>query len=342
MADTRFFRRAGPFTVSHIVDVTGAKPGPDLALDLMLSDVAPLDTATPADLSFLDNTKYLDALADSQAGVCVISPKFADRAPEGMALLLSDAPYKTYALAAQAFYPRQAGAGLISPAAHVDPSAKIGAGTSLSPGVSIGASVEIGENCQIAANVVIDDGVVLGDDCVVGSNVSISHSLVGDRVRIYPGVRVGQDGFGFAPDPGGHVKVPQLGRVIIHDDVEIGANSCIDRGSGPDTIIGAGCWIDNLVQIGHNVQLGRGCIMVAQSGIAGSTKLGDFVVLGGQVAVSGHLNVGTGAQIAGQSGVVADVEAGAILGGTPAQPLRDWHRQSILLAKMIKEKRVRK
>jgi len=339
MADTRFFQRAGPFAVSYIVELTGAEPGPGVAPDFALSDVAPLETATATDLSFLDNTKYLDALALSSAGVCIINPKYADRAPQGMALLLSESPYKSYALAAQAFYPRAAGDGAISATAHIDPSAKIGGGTSLGPGVCVGAGVEIGKNGQIAANVVIDDGVIVGDDCVLGANVSISHSIIGDRVRMYPGVRIGQDGFGFAPDPHGHVKVPQLGRVIVHDDVEIGANSCIDRGSGPDTIIGAGCWIDNLVQVGHNVQLGRGCIMVAQSGIAGSSRLGDFVVLGGQVAVSGHLNIGAGAQIAGQSGVVADVEAGAVVGGTPAQPLRDWHRQSILLAKMVKEKR---
>jgi UDP-3-O-[3-hydroxymyristoyl] glucosamine N-acyltransferase len=256
--------------------------------------------------------------------------------------LFSDAPYKAYALAALAFYPVAALAALIAPTAHIDATAKIGEGASVGPGAYIGAAVEIGVNCQIGANAVIDAGVIMGDDCVIGANASISHGILGDRVRLYPGVRIGQDGFGFAPDPQGHVKVPQLGRVIIHDDVEIGANSCIDRGSGPDTVIGEGCWIDNLVQIAHNVQLGRGCILVAQSGIAGSSTLGDYVVVGGQVAVSGHLSIGSGAQIAGQSGVVADVGAGAIIGGTPAQPIRDWHRQSIMLAKMVKEKKVRK
>lgn len=342
MADTRFFRRAGPFTVSEIAEKTGAEPGPDVDPDQALNDVAPLGAATASDLSFLDNTKYLDELAASKAGVCIIRRKFAERAPAGMALLFSDTPYKAYALAAQAFYPLGASDGLIAPTAAIDPGAKVGEGTSVDPGAYLGAGVEIGLSCRIGANAVVGPGVVIGDDCIIGANASISHAVIGDRVRLYPGVRIGQDGFGFAPDPQGHVKVPQLGRVIIHDDVEIGANSCVDRGSGPDTVIGEGCWIDNLVQIGHNVQLGRGCIMVAQSGIAGSSKLGDFVVLGGQVAVSGHLTIGSGAQIAGQSGVVADVEPGAVMGGTPAQPIRDWHRQSIMLAKMVKEKRVGK
>ena len=342
MADSRFFQRAGPFSVSAIADLIGAEVAPGGNLERMIQDVAPLETATSDDLSFLDNTKYLDALTASQAGVCILRSKFADRAPDGMTMLFSEAPYKAYALAAQAFYPKPNNSEQVSPYAQVDSSAKIGAGTLINSGAVIGAAAEIGSNCIIDANAVIGAGVTLGDDCVVGAGTSISHSIVGHRVRFYPGVRVGQDGFGFAPDPTGHVKVPQLGRVIIHDDVEIGANSCIDRGSGPDTIIGEGCWIDNLVQIGHNVQLGRGCIMVAQSGVAGSSTLGDFVVLGGQVAVSGHLTIGTGAQIAGQSGVVSDVEPGAVMGGTPAQPIRDWHRQSILLAKMVKEKRVRK
>jgi len=342
MADKRFFDRAGPFSISEIAERSGAEPAPGVNGNDILSDVSPLDTATADDLTFLDNTKYLDALADSRAGACIMHAKNADRAPAGMSLLFSDAPYKAYALAAQAFYPRGSGDALISPAASIDPSATSGSGTSIGPGTCIGASVEIGNDCQIAANVVIGDGVTLGDGCRVGANVSISHSIIGNRVHLYPGVRIGQDGFGFAPDPAGHVKVPQLGRVIIHDDVEIGANSCVDRGSGPDTVIGEGCWIDNLVQVAHNVQLGRGCILVAQSGVAGSSVLGDFVVLGGQVAVSGHLKIGAGAQIAGQSGVVSDVEAGAILGGTPAQPIRDWHRQSIMLAKMVKEKRTRK
>jgi UDP-3-O-[3-hydroxymyristoyl] glucosamine N-acyltransferase len=176
--------------------------------------------------------------------------------------------------------------------------------------------------------------VVVGADCAIAANVTLSHCLVGDRVRLHPGVRIGQDGFGFAPDPAGHVKVPQLGRVIVHDDVEMGANCTVDRGSGPDTIIGAGCWFDNLVQIGHNVELGRGCIMVAQSGISGSSKLGDFVVVGGQVGIAGHLTIGSGASVAAKSGVMRDVAEGDTVGGYPAQPIRDWHRQTASLRRL--------
>jgi UDP-3-O-[3-hydroxymyristoyl] glucosamine N-acyltransferase len=186
---------------------------------------------------------------------------------------------------------------------------------------------------------VIGPGVVLGEDCIVGACASITHSIVGKRVNIYPGVRIGQDGFGFAMGPQGHAKVPQLGRVIIQDDVEIGANTTIDRGAGPDTIIGSGTKIDNLVQIGHNVQLGRGCVIVAQVGISGSTRLGDFVAVGGQAGLTGHLHIGAGARIAGQSGVMRDIEPGGTVGGSPAVPMADWLRQSALIGQMARKKR---
>jgi UDP-3-O-[3-hydroxymyristoyl] glucosamine N-acyltransferase len=203
----------------------------------------------------------------------------------------------------------------------------------------VGANTEIGEGTWLGPGVVIGEGVVVGRDCRIHANVTLSHCIVGARVTVFPGARIGQDGFGFAPDPRGHVTVPQLGRVLIHDDVRIGANTTIDRGAGPDTVIGAGCRIDNLVQIGHNVVLGRGCIVVAQAGIAGSTRLGDFVVLGGQAGLTGHLTIGAGAQVAAQAGVMDDVPPGAIYGGSPAIPARDWHRQTVAVRKLVKKER---
>jgi UDP-3-O-[3-hydroxymyristoyl] glucosamine N-acyltransferase len=321
VADPRFFTRRGPLTIAEICELTVATAATGTDTASLVADVAPLETATSDDLTFLDNTKYLADLGDSSAGFCLLREEHAERAPEGMTLLFSPNPYKAYALTAQAFYAKELDAAFVAPGAFVD------------------SSAELGDNTRVDAGAVIGPGVIVGSNCVIGNGASLSHCLVGDNVRIYPGVRIGQDGFGFAPDPSGHVKVPQLGRVIIEDNVEVGANTCIDRGSGPDTIIGAGTWIDNLVQIGHNVVLGKGCIIVAQVGISGSTKLGDFVVVGGQAGIAGHLTIGSGAQVAAKSGIISNIEAGAVVGGYPAQPLRDWHRQSVILARMVKERK---
>jgi UDP-3-O-[3-hydroxymyristoyl] glucosamine N-acyltransferase len=255
-----------------------------------------------------------------------------------MTLLLTTNPYIAFARAARRFYPTPRPPAGIAPSAVVDPTAVLGEGVAIAPHVVIGAHAEIGAGTAIGANSVIGDGCVIGKDCLIGANATVSHCLMGDRVMLYPGVRIGQDGFGFAMDPSGHVKIPQLGRVRIGDDVEIGANSTVDRGAGPDTVIGAGCMIDNLVQIAHNVVLGRGCVLVSQSGISGSSHLGDFVTVGGQAGIIGHLSVGDGARIGGQSGVTRDVSSGTAVGGSPAVPIMQWHRQTAALNRMTRKK----
>ena len=338
MADPRFFECAGPLTLVELAAIANAEIAGNPLPEWRGRDVASLDAAGPEDVTFLDNRLYAPDLVKSKAGACILHPDLAARAPAGMALLLTPTPYKAYAAVARAFHPDAARVPGIHAAAAVDPSAILGQGITIEAGAVIGAQAEIGDHCVIRANAVIGRGVVLGAGCAIGAGASLSHCVLGARVAIYPGVRIGQDGFGFATDAGRHIKVPQLGRVLIGEDTEVGANSCIDRGSAGDTVIGPGCMIDNLVQIGHNVRLGRGCVIVAQVGISGSTRLDDYVVVGGQVGFAGHLHVGTGARIAAQSGVHRDIAAGQTVGGYPAVPIVEWRRQVATLKQMARKK----
>ena len=338
MPDPRFYAVAGPFTLAEIAEAAGAELAVGADPTRRLCDVAPLSHATAEHLSFLANLKYVDAFAACRAGACVAPAALADRAPADVAVLTSDNPYKSFALAAQLFHPVPLPEPGIHPAAVIDPAAVLGAGCRVEAGAVIDAGVRIGARCLIGANVAIGPAVEIGDDTRIGTCASLSHCLIGARVKIFPGVRIGQEGFGFAIDRSGHVKIPQLGRVLIEDDVEIGANTTIDRGSGPDTVIAQGCRIDNLVQIAHNVRIGRGSVIAAQSALAGSARVGDFVQIAGQVGVADHRSVGDGARLAGQTGVTRDIEPGATYGGTPAVPVRQWHRQSAHLARLARGK----
>jgi UDP-3-O-[3-hydroxymyristoyl] glucosamine N-acyltransferase len=254
-----------------------------------------------------------------------------------MALLVCDEPYKAYARAAQAFYPVAEAQARRAPSAIIDPTAVVPDDCDIGPNVVIEPGVQLGRRCRVGANAVIGAGVEVGDDCRIGANVTLTHCLVGARVVLHPGVRIGQEGFGFAPDAKSPVKVPQLGRVVIGDDVDIGANTTIDRGSGHDTIIGSGSMIDNLVQIGHNVVLGRCCILAGQVGISGSTRLDDFVMVGGQGGLAGHLYIGKAARIAAKSGLMRDVPAGQTVCGSPAVPLTEFMRQIAVLQRLAKK-----
>jgi len=337
MPDPRFHQRAGALALARLAEITGAKLDAGADPAKMIDDVGPLDQAGSSVLSFLDNIKYKDQFAATKAGACIVAPAMQDSAPRGVALLLSAHPYKAYALAAQAFYPDQKPAPSIAVSAFVHPEAELGKGCVIEHGAVIAARAEIGEGSWIEPNAVIGAGVRIGRDCRIGAGSTVSHALIGDRVRVYPGCRIGQDGFGFAMDPKGHVKVPQLGRVIIEDSVEIGANTAIDRGAGPDTVIGTGTWIDNLVQIGHNVKIGRGCVIVAQVGISGSTVIEDYAVLAGQAGIAGHLRIGKGAMIGAQAGVMRDVPAGEKHMGSPSMPIKQFMRQVATLGRLIKK-----
>lgn len=342
MVDPRFFTTAGPFTLAHLAEVAKARLAPGADGGKQAVDVAPLDTAGPEHVSFLDSRGYLETFAKSRAGACLVHPDFAERAPQTMVLLLTETSYLAFARVTRAFHPPPPLEPGMASTAVVDPTAKLGEGCRIEPGAVIGPGAEIGARCHIGPNSVIGARVVLGDNCTIGACASLGYCLVGNRVVIYPGACIGQEGFGFTTGEEGYVKIPQVGRVIIHDDVEVGANTTIDRGSGADTIIGQGCMIDNLVQIAHNVQLGRGCVLSGQVGLSGSAKLGDYVMLGGQAGLAGHLAVGDRAMVAAQSGVHKDLNGGQVYGGSPAVPIKEWRRQAAWLALVGKRKVKRK
>ena len=342
MADPRFFTNCGPFTIKDLAKIANAEIGLDSDPEKLIYDVSPLETSDSRSISFLDNSKYNNAFKKSLAGACVVSPKMTHIAPAGMSLLLSSNPYRSYALIAKTFYPEDLRyTGSIHNSAFVDQSAKIGRGCSIGANSVINRDVLLQDNVIIGDGSVISNSVTIGESSNISSNVTLSHCDIGSNCLIHPGVRIGQRGFGFDMSPEGHLDVPQLGRVIIGDNVEIGANSCVDRGAGPDTIVGDGCKIDNLVQIAHNVQIGRGCVIVAQSGIAGSSQLGDFVVVAGQSGINGHINIAKGTQIAARSGVMRDTKPGEKIAGSPAIPIREFFRQVATLSKLTRDNKIK-
>lgn len=338
-----FFVRAGPYTLKEVAQSCDSKLVESADLDAEILDVRPLDKAETGHVSFIDNPKYLAQLEVTKATACFVGEKFQGRVPQTCEALLSPSPYHSFAKSLKLFYPDAGKPVTAGPSDVFDshdaihPSAQIEDGVRVEPGAVIAAEAAIGSGTTIASGTFVGYRVHIGRDCYIGANAVLTHCLVGNRVNVHAGVKLGQDGFGFAMGSAGHLKVPQIGRVIIQDDVEIGANSTVDRGALNDTIIGEGTKIDNLVQIGHNAVIGRHCVIVAQTGVSGSTSLGDFVVMGGQSGVIGHAEIGTGAQIAGNSSVKGDVPAGARWGGYPAKPLKAWARELALLKRLAEQ-----
>jgi UDP-3-O-[3-hydroxymyristoyl] glucosamine N-acyltransferase len=339
MGNRRFFDRPSGLTIAEIIALTGAEPRDHTRLSHLVRDVAPIDLAGPSDLTFIESNKYADALARTHAGVCLMTPRFESRVPDALIVLRTQEPYRAFVAVYSELYPQSLRpaslfeADEIALGATVHPSARLEDGVTVDPGAVIGPRAEIGAGSIIAATAVIGPDVLIGRNCVIGAGCSIMHTLIGDRVVIHPGCHIGQDGFGYLADAG-QQKIPQTGRVIIQNDVEIGAGTAIDRGGMRDTMIGEASKIDNLCQIGHNVVIGRHCVVVAQSGLSGSVTLEDYAVLGGSVGLAPHVTIGRGARVAARSGVMNDVPSGQTWGGYPAQPRMQWMRQQATLARL--------
>jgi UDP-3-O-[3-hydroxymyristoyl] glucosamine N-acyltransferase len=310
-------------TAGAIAALTGAKLRTGDPAERPIRNIAPLDTAGASDLSFLDNSKYASALATTRAGVCLIAPRFVEQAPRHLVVLETPQPYPAFVAVTRKLF-----GSLLRPtslfgttgraaSAQIDPTARLEGSVTVDPLAVIGARAEIGTGSQIGPGAVIGSDVRIGRQCTVGAHASILHALIGDRVIIHPGVRIGQDGFGFLPSPQGHQKIPQTRRVIVQDDVE-------------------GTKIDNLVQIGHNVSIGRHCLIVSQVGISGSVTVGDFAMLGGQVGIADHMTIGEGAMLGAKAGVMSNVPAGGRWGGFPAEPAIDWKRGQAIVRRLVK------
>lgn len=335
-----FFPRAINFSVADIAALTGAEPCEGADLARRVTNIAPIDQAGAGDLSFVSENKFVLSLKSTRAAAVLTSERYAPLAPKGVAVLRTRKPYDAFVAVARLIYSgalRPAsvfGETGVSPGAMVHPTAQVGSNVTIDPFAVVGPSARIGAGTVICAHAVIGPGVQTGEDCAIGPHCSVTHAHLGDRVIIHAGCGIGQDGYGYVMTAERHTKIPQVGRVVIHSDVEIGSGTRIDRGGIRDTIIGEGTKIDNLCQIGHNCVVGRHCIIVAQCGLSGSVTLEDGVVLGPRTGIIPHITIGKGAITASRSTIYEDIPAGQFWGGFPAKPRKQWQRELVALRRL--------
>lgn len=335
-ADSRFHATGNALSVADIAALL-TLDGPPRHGARTIGAVAPLTSAGPDEIAYVE-PKSRQAIDRTAAGALIVPPSLVERVPDAVAPLVCDHPRLAFARVAVRLHPPPRPPVGVSDRASIDPAATLGRQCSIGPFAVIEAGAVLGDNAAIGPGTVVRRGVVIGADSVIDANVTLSHCLIGARVRIAPNTAIGQAGFGFVPDAGGHVPVPQLGRVIIEDECDIGAGVTIDRGTLGDTVVGRGSFIDNLVQLGHNVTLGPGCILAAQSGISGSTRLGAFVALGGQAGLADHLTIGDQAQVGAKAGVMTDIEPKATYLGSPAMPRKQFFRQVAVLRGLVERR----
>ena len=335
MEQNSFFKPRDGVKLSELAQYLGAELPDSSKADVIIHSVAPVSRAKAGDICYVISRRSRAELETCEASAVLCDPALLSAIPAHIPALVSKNPHAAFAMAGGYLHPSalqplpsMSVDSAIGTGAVVDPTAKLEAGVIVEPLAVIGAGVEIGSGTRIGAGAIIGPGVKIGRDCSIASGASVLCAFLGNHVIIHNGARIGQDGFGYAPGPRGMIKIVQIGRVIIQDNVEIGANSTIDRGTMDDTVIGEGTKIDNQVQIGHNVKIGRHCAVVSQVGIAGSAVIGDGVQIGGQTGINGHITIGNGVQIAAKSGVVQSIPDGERYGGIPARPIKHFLRES--------------
>lgn len=333
MADISFYKNYGPHSLSFLAknldcDVWGDK-------NFLIHDISPISISTSRELTFFSNKRYINDFEKTKAGACIVEEKYISDKTKNY--IVSDNPYFTFAEIAMKFYPDSIYPNFYYEEKHLNKN--FNKSLKLSKNSFIHNTAKIGKNVVIGVNTFIGPSVEIGDNCIIGDNVSIYYSILKNNVKIFSGTKIGSEGFGFAINGNKFMKIPQIGRVIIHENVEIACNCAIDRGSLGDTIIGKNSMIDNLVHIAHNVVIGNNCIIAGQVGISGSTNIGNHVVMGGQVGISGHIKIANNVKIAAQSGIMKNVSEGESIGGYPAVKIRDWHKSTLFLKSSIKKKK---